>query len=215
MKPHCLEMSSPWHPLQKCFCGELVSLLSGKWSWVLSRTVKVLRVTYLYVNKWACHSSVGAGRGHVSGSETKIALSQQRSSKSLRADLVLQACKVLGWCREAQVTTSEPTLWLGVTKVKGKVWVTQSCLTRQPWTVPARFLWPWDSPGKNTGVSSHFVLQGIFLIHGSNPGLPCCRQIDSLWSEPPGLNHIIIGSKQARLTFAYERQIIFIISDCK
>ena len=31
-----------------------------------------------------------------------------------------------------------------------------------PWTVPARFLCPWDSPGKNTGVGCHFLLQGIF-----------------------------------------------------
>ena len=29
---------------------------------------------------------------------------------------------------------------------------------------PARPLCPWDSPGKRTGVGSHFLLQGIFLI---------------------------------------------------
>ena len=29
-----------------------------------------------------------------------------------------------------------------------------------------------DSPGKNTGVGSHSLLQGIFLTWGSNPGLP-------------------------------------------
>ena len=29
-----------------------------------------------------------------------------------------------------------------------------------PWTVVARLLCPWDSPGKNTGVGSHFLLQG-------------------------------------------------------
>ena len=28
-----------------------------------------------------------------------------------------------------------------------------------------------DSPGKNTGVGGHFLLQGIFLTQGSNPGL--------------------------------------------
>ena len=28
-----------------------------------------------------------------------------------------------------------------------------------------------DSPGKNTGVGSHFLLQGIFLTQGLNPGL--------------------------------------------
>ena len=30
---------------------------------------------------------------------------------------------------------------------------------------------PWNSPGQNTGVSSLFLLQGIFRIQGSNPGL--------------------------------------------
>ena len=34
-----------------------------------------------------------------------------------------------------------------------------------------------DSPGKNTGVGCHFLLQGIFPTQGSNPGLPHCRQI--------------------------------------
>ena len=34
-----------------------------------------------------------------------------------------------------------------------------------------------DSPGKNTGVSCHFLLQGIFPTQGSKPGLPHCRQI--------------------------------------
>ena len=42
---------------------------------------------------------------------------------------------------------------------------------------PARFLFPWDSPGKNTGVSTNFLLQGIFPTQGLNPGLPHCRQI--------------------------------------
>ena len=30
---------------------------------------------------------------------------------------------------------------------------------------------PWDSPGKNTGVGCHALLQGIFPTQGSNPGL--------------------------------------------
>ena len=36
---------------------------------------------------------------------------------------------------------------------------------------PARLLCPWGSPGKNTGVGSHSLLQGIFLTQGSNPCL--------------------------------------------
>ena len=34
-----------------------------------------------------------------------------------------------------------------------------------------RLLCPWDFPGKNTGGGCHFLLQGIFLTHGSNPSL--------------------------------------------
>ena len=37
---------------------------------------------------------------------------------------------------------------------------------------PARLLCPWDSPGKNTGVGYHDLLQGIFLTQGSNPSPP-------------------------------------------
>ena len=40
-----------------------------------------------------------------------------------------------------------------------------------------RLLCPWNSLGKNTGVGSHFLLQGLFPTQGSNPGLPHCRQI--------------------------------------
>jgi len=53
-------------------------------------------------------------------------------------------------------------------KVKMKVKVAQSC----PFSAT-----PWNSPGQNTGVGSHFLLQGIFPTQGSNPGLLHCRQI--------------------------------------
>ena len=36
---------------------------------------------------------------------------------------------------------------------------------------------PWNSPGKNTGVGCHSLLQRIFLTQGSKPGLLHCRQI--------------------------------------
>ena len=34
-----------------------------------------------------------------------------------------------------------------------------------------------DSPGKDTGVGCHALLQGIFPAQGSNPGLPHCKWI--------------------------------------
>ena len=42
---------------------------------------------------------------------------------------------------------------------------------------PTRLISLWDSPGKNTGVGRHFLLQRIFLTQESNPGLLHCRQI--------------------------------------
>ena len=45
---------------------------------------------------------------------------------------------------------------------------------------PTRLLCPLNFPGKNTGVGCHFLLQGIFLTHGSNLLLMCllhCRRI--------------------------------------
>ena len=41
----------------------------------------------------------------------------------------------------------------------------------------ARLPSPWDSPGKNTGVGCHFLLQGIFPTQGSNPGVLHYKQI--------------------------------------
>ena len=36
---------------------------------------------------------------------------------------------------------------------------------------------PWNSLGRNTGVGSLSLLQGIVPTQGSNPGFPNCRQI--------------------------------------
>jgi len=48
----------------------------------------------------------------------------------------------------------------------------------QPYVLqPARLLCLWDSPGKNTGVGCHFLLQGLILTEGLNQGLLHCRKI--------------------------------------
>ena len=36
---------------------------------------------------------------------------------------------------------------------------------------PARLLYPWNSPGKNTGVGCHALLQGVLPTQGLNPSL--------------------------------------------
>ena len=48
---------------------------------------------------------------------------------------------------------------------------------------PARLLYPWNSPGKNTRMGKLFPLQGIFLIQGSEPR-SLALQVNSFPSEP-------------------------------
>ena len=54
-------------------------------------------------------------------------------------------------------------------------------------SVPTRLLSLWDSPGKNTGVGSHFLLQGIFPARGANLHLLHLLhwQVGSLPVAPP------------------------------
>ena len=57
--------------------------------------------------------------------------------------------------------------------------VTQSCLTvfDSVDCSLSGFSVHGDSPGKNTGVDCHALLQGTFPTQGSNPSLPHCWQI--------------------------------------
>ena len=59
----------------------------------------------------------------------------------------------------------------------------QLCPTLWPYGLsPARHICTWgfstrDSPGENTGVGCHTLLQGIVTTQGLNPGLHHCRRI--------------------------------------
>ena len=54
----------------------------------------------------------------------------------------------------------------------GLAHVTQSCPTLQSHGLwPSGLLHPWNSPGKNTAVGCHFLLQGISPTQGSNSDL--------------------------------------------
>ena len=59
------------------------------------------------------------------------------------------------------------------------------------------FLFSWDSPGKNTGVGCHFLLQGILPTQGSSPRLLHLLhwQADSLLSHHLGIPQLsLLGS---------------------
>ena len=60
-----------------------------------------------------------------------------------------------------------------------------------PPPTPTRLLYPWDSPGKNTRVGCHFLLQGVFFTQESNPHLLCLLHWQEFlttgtsWEAPP------------------------------
>ena len=63
-----------------------------------------------------------------------------------------------------------------------KLWSIPACESESHSVVsdslqPHRLYNPWNSPGQNTGVGSHSLLQGISPTQGLNPGLPHCGQI--------------------------------------
>ena len=51
---------------------------------------------------------------------------------------------------------------------------------------------PWNSPGKNSGVDCHSLLQGIFPTQGLNPALVHCRQIHLSYQGSPLLDRPLI-----------------------
>ena len=81
----------------------------------------------------------------------------------------------------------------------------QSCLTLfWPYGLwPARLLYPWDFPGKNTEVGCHFLLQEIFPIQRLNPCLLHLLhwQADSLLLAPPGKLLILPAAAAAAKSF--------------
>ena len=82
-------------------------------------------------------------------------------------------------CGSSEQTDFPPSLWCAPIHLELHMHACVLChsshvwLFAALWTIdrPARLLCPRDSPGKNTGVGCHALLQGIFPTHGSNPHL--------------------------------------------
>ena len=63
----------------------------------------------------------------------------------------------------------------------------QSCPTVGPHRrQPTRLRRPWDSPGKNTGVGWHFLLQGIKVKSESEIAQSCPARSDPMDCSLPG-----------------------------
>ena len=62
---------------------------------------------------------------------------------------------------------------------------------------PARLSHPWDSPGKNTGVGCHFLLQCMKVKGESEVAQSCLTLSDPMDCSPPGSS--VHGIFQARV----------------
>ena len=75
-----------------------------------------------------------------------------------------------------------------------------------PWTIARQAPLFWDSPGKNTGVGCHSLLQGMFLTEESNRNL-LHGQVDSL---PLSLQ----GSPNTSIPYAHLPAVGLVMSSC-
>ena len=74
----------------------------------------------------------------------------------------------------------------------------QLCPTLRPHRrPPTRFLCPWDSPGKNTGVGCHFLLQCMKVKSESEVAQSCLTLSDLMDCSLPGSS--VHGIFQARV----------------
>ena len=62
---------------------------------------------------------------------------------------------------------------------------------------PTRLPRPWDSPGKNTGVGCHFLLQCVKVKSESEVAQSCLTLSDAMGCSPPGSS--VHGIFQARV----------------
>ena len=90
-----------------------------------------------------------------------------------------------------------------------------------PWTIATRILCPWHSPGKNTGVGCHFLLQGIIPTQRSNLSLLHLLhwQVGSLPLAPAGKPQYwnLIHTRRNRVTVKallifFQRKVVSLVT---
>ena len=145
----------------KTICGWQGSRWRERW---ISRAQRILRAVKLCHHSSKCSSSL-------------ILWSKPIGCTTLRANpsrnyrvcvIMMSQCRLL----KGDKGTPVPDAHSGGADFLIRIWLFV--------VAPPRLLCPWDSSGKNTGMSCHFLLQGPFPTQGLNPRLLCllhCRQI--------------------------------------
>ena len=86
---------------------------------------------------------------------------------------------------------------LNVSVLIFSTWTAKSDSVRPQRRQPSRLPCPWDSPGKNTGVGCHFLLQFMKVKSESEVAQSCLTCRDPMDCSPPGSS--IHGIFQARV----------------
>ena len=87
----------------------------------------------------------------------------------------------------------------------------QLCVTHR--RQPTSLLCPWDSPGKNTGVGCHFLLQCMKVKSEREVAQSCLTLCDPTYCSPPGSSALHKCNFQVTLMhFAFEAPCLAVLS---
>ena len=100
-------------------------------------------------------------------------------------------CVYIWWSQLCKI----PKIFLSAAALLSRFSRVRLCVT--PWWQPTRLPCPWDSPGKNTGVGCHFLLQCRKVKSESEVTQSCPTLPDPMDHSPPGSS--IHGIVQARV----------------
>ena len=183
-----------WTEEPACQCRRRKQHGFDPWAWKISwRRASQPTPVFLPGDSYGQRSLVGySPRGQVAKSQTWLKQQHTRTPCFHIWKIIFKPDYFCRWMSKEQ----QQSLWtLCNTLVKMQNWEgfepvlkllsTVLCLVAQSYPTPCD---PTDcgppgssvygdSPGKNTGVGCHSLLQEIFPIQGSNPGLPHCGQI--------------------------------------
>ena len=137
-------------------------------------------------------------RGHLSSFSISVLQTKQCDLESLRTAVPFTIAKT---CKQPKCPLIEEwmKIWYIYTVEYCCCWVASvvSDSVRPQRRQPTRLLRPWDSPGKNTGVGCHFLLQCIKVKSESEVTQSCPTLSDPMDCSLPGSS--VHGIFQARV----------------
>ena len=133
------------------------------------------KITYIH---HLCHISLFRNKSQAQPTAERKGLHKGMNTRSLATQVYLpQHAKTRGWCIHVYISVC--------VCVCVCVWLSRVWLFVTPWT---RLLWPWDSPGKNTGLHCPVFLQGDLPDPGIEPVSPALADRFFITEAPEKLN---------------------------